>query len=714
MNRAFKDSRELTLFEVLEAATKAASSPAEDKETTALPPFPTETFFTEWFRTKGQIFSIVFKKNHRVTNIQVAELVALVRAYRTDSNVPLAFLSVESYKEVLRHICGAFRDDNDRRQFRCDAVASRYSHLIENTAAIDVMYGSCVLFLPPTVVVDMHTVCARSGYIHSYGRNIYVRNIYKASKGEFFDKLGGYLETHHAGQQLLFRPYTHEDFTENDRKEAVTLRSGLDDLKIAAQKSFLQSFRIADVIEAMRAQFKGQLIIPEPGDSTVDEDLILYNRSHNTAFLAENCIFLIMDHSINSGTSARGNRHYIVCYDQQCINENPFHAFDENKPAWFDHTTLPHTLAGAMINITRPYWPKKLNGARISFFDCFAGSGTTLLEAIHHEDIECAGNDHEPISRLLLRDNLLFFSLDHDDLETLKSSFKKVSDRLNPETEHKKSDQFKWDKSAEKVALEFADTAYGSWERHKDESPESAGELMSVLEDFAKDDLIARLLFYAKLKAARRYEAALRVNSITMNTAFKRELTDLIYGIEKFDKLRKRTASGIVEGTYNTFLSKYSRGVSISIKCLDMLLTVSHDTISSFDCRKWKSRHKYDLIVTDPPYGFNTEENQDALADVYVKFLEAAIRSLSSHGQLVLALPDWSHTGRQLPAFVLKDFVIGQVLAIAQETGREVIQTATQTPATVGAPPYYWESEKALRRVICHFRFRPVPHYKHG
>lgn len=403
MKQAPNNSRELILLEVLEAATKSASSPnepllsiipSEDKETTFLPPFPAEDFFTKWFREKGQIFSIIFKKNHHVTNIQVAELVALLRAYRTDARVPLAFLSVESYKEVLRHICGAFRDNTNRRQFRWNAIASRYSRLINNTAAIDVMYGSCILFLPPGVNIDMHTVCSRSGYIHSYGRNIYVRNIYKASTAEFIRKLEEYLDTNHPGRQLLFRPYSHEDFTDNDRRQSSTLRAGLDDLKITAEKSFLQSSRIADVIEDMRARFKNRLIIPEPGDSEIDDQLILDQRSRNGAFLAENCIFLIMDHSIIRGTAARGNRHYIICYDQQCINENPFHGFDENKPAWFDHTTLPHTLAGAMINITRPYWPKKPQGAknaRILFFDCFAGSGTTLLEAIHHGDMECAG-----------------------------------------------------------------------------------------------------------------------------------------------------------------------------------------------------------------------------------------------------------------------------------------------------------------------------------
>jgi tRNA G10 N-methylase Trm11 len=124
------------------------------------------------------------------------------------------------------------------------------------------------------------------------------------------------------------------------------------------------------------------------------------------------------------------------------------------------------------------------------------------------------------------------------------------------------------------------------------------------------------------------------------------------------------------------------------------------------------SKAKFDLIVTDPPYGFNTEEDREVLAAVYSAFLRQAIRHLRENGQLVLALPDWSHTGRRLPAFILKDFVTHQVLAIAEDEKREVISAAEQTPNTVGTPPYYWESEKALRRAILHFRFRKQVNYR--
>lgn len=79
---------------------------------------------------------------------------------------------------------------------------------------------------------------------------------------------------------------------------------------------------------------------------------------------------------------------------------------------------------------------------------------------------------------------------------------------------------------------------------------------------------------------------------------------------------------------------------------------------------------------------------------------------------MVIALPDWSHTGRQIPAFALKDFVAHQVLIVAEELKREVIISGVQAPRAVGGPPFYWESEKALRRAILHFRFRYQSGYR--
>ena len=127
-----------------------------------------------------------------------------------------------------------------------------------------------------------------------------------------------------------------------------------------------------------------------------------------------------------------------------------------------------------------------------------------------------------------------------------------------------------------------------------------------------------------------------------------------------------------------------------------------------------------DVIVTDPPYGFNTDENLEELADLYARAIERMVTDLDDGGQLVMCLPDRSMTGRYSPFFTHKKFVTHQVLSAAHATGKEAVTTAEFLPQPQEAFrfPYYWESERALRRAVLHFQFRrhaePGPGKAHG
>ena len=56
------------------------------------------------------------------------------------------------------------------------------------------------------------------------------------------------------------------------------------------------------------------------------------------------------------GRPVASSKRFLICYKQEFRNENPFHIFDENKPAWVSHTTAPHALTAAMLNIARPFY----------------------------------------------------------------------------------------------------------------------------------------------------------------------------------------------------------------------------------------------------------------------------------------------------------------------------------------------------------------------
>jgi tRNA G10 N-methylase Trm11 len=115
-------------------------------------------------------------------------------------------------------------------------------------------------------------------------------------------------------------------------------------------------------------------------------------------------------------------------------------------------------------------------------------------------------------------------------------------------------------------------------------------------------------------------------------------------------------------------------------------------------------RDSLDVIVCDPPYGFNTTEDREALAMLYSRFFDAALVALREHGHLIVCLPAESYTGRDLPYCTHSKLVSNQILAKAAKLGKHVFAPGRSIPHRMILPPYYWEAERALRRVILHYR----------
>jgi hypothetical protein len=159
--------------------------------------------------------------------------------------------------------------------------------------------------------------------------------------------------------------------------------------------------RLVKVLKWMSEQLRERIVIPQPGD---------YKRHGEFRDQAgvdrTRTIWLITDRPLVESTGVSGPERYFLCYDQLYSNENPFHVFDENKPAWKAHTTIPHTLAGAMINVSRPWWPE---GATVKIADPFVGTGTTCLECLKFTETVTEGSDLDSSAALLMNDNLAFF-----------------------------------------------------------------------------------------------------------------------------------------------------------------------------------------------------------------------------------------------------------------------------------------------------------------
>jgi hypothetical protein len=494
--------------------------------------------------------------------------------------------------------------------------------------------------------------------------------------------------------------YAHEDFTKYDRPKAADLRNGLDDVKVYLEKYYLGTQRLVEVLRLLEAQFDQHLHIMGPGPFQ-DRNEQALSKCDPTSSL-----WLLVDHGTSDVPRHRGDDQYLICYEQQYKNETPLHIFDENKPAWIDHTTIPHTLMGSMLNITAPWWPKNKPPV---IGDPFAGTGTTWLEAAKCGVMaECS--DLLPIADQLCRDNARFFCLSIKELKSLSKDLKEAEDvglsafvvpneyQTRPSRPH----------MAKKWLLSI----------QAELGKQSPGEVLSKEVERKlreEDDILYRMLFYIGLRTGRRHVASFIRQSEDWEGAYKLESAELRAQINDLSDLYKSmNDSTRVSGEVQQFIGQYSYGVCLPI--VDWLLEHRPAPVrGGIDVRSFP-KESCDVIITDPPYGFNADMQPKDLAELFQATIGVVLDALKENGQLVIALPDWSHTGKELPFFVLKEMFTQQLILAVSDRNMEIIgiNYSLPPPSSLLRPPYYWESARALRRAILHFRFRRLEDTKTG
>ena len=221
-------------------------------------------------------------------------------------------------------------------------------------------------------------------------------------------------------------------------------------------------------------------------------------------------------------------------------------------------------------------------------------------------------------------------------------------------------------------------------------------------------DFFTRIVFYICLRAELRYSGGYARKAITFERAFSQSVEELNGQIQQFVTLHEHVDSGLVSrsGNFITCSGRYSE-VVIPCEFLSKFGSRQDATLGEIlaldACKLPKST--FDAIICDPPYGFNTSIDHLDLTRLYSRFLDVALDSLRRRGHLVVCLPAQSYTGRDLPLCTKSDLIVNQVLTKAEKLGREVILPGRNIPHSDFSPPYYWEADRALRRVILHFQF---------
>lgn len=664
------------------------STSIENKE------FRWDKFFQKWYRESGEGYFFLFKKNLSVTNAQFAELFALLRrnskySFDVNSKPNLLFHNTNHIKATFVDTINAvLEDDTGNENKHIKKFCKRYIEIYSNTISIDIFYGSCAIYFPPGIDLDLESVVFKSGYIHSAGTVVFVRNILKSRKADFITSLQSYVSSKNYEYKVPIVAYCHEDFSSDDRESKELLDKGIENNKIYVEKMSMGRFRLSTVLNGLKKdKVLGDIIqLPEAGS---------FKKHQN--FNTKTTIWLITDRG-TSGNSIknRGQARYYILYEQKFKSDNPFYIFDENKPAWKSHTTLPHSLTAALLNISN------FDKNRV-ICDPFGGTGTTWLEVMRMNDKQpFYSSDLSSLTKQLHSDNIEFFTLSKQKLNNLIS----------------KLDNFDYSiiESHNSIQLELLTTntnpllpAVKLLDEVRASQPEEEHEydFTSELKDkLQKLEFEERLFFYLMLKAELRNKGELNRKRLKLGQAMKKEIETFKNQVGLFAKQFKNTNK--VNGKYFLESGKYSQNVIPTLvnKSLDnykeIITKYVKDSRSAIDLKS----NSVDIIICDPPYGFNTMEKDEELAELYQIFITSAIEALKKDGQLIMCLPSESFTGRDLPYCTNSNIVSRQIINTANNLGREVYKPAISLPNSEFYPPYYWEADKVLSRIILHFHIR--------
>ncbi len=699
-------------------------------------------FFDKWFKEYGKSVVFIFQKNLKVTNIQFAELISLIKLNTFQNMVKLEPKNVSiattfDFNGIIREILDIYHTNKkgmlDENEL-ISIVYNNYFELIRDLIVVDFYQGSAIVHLPYGLAIDLRNITFLSGYIKFSGENIYIRRITKANRSDFAFSLRRFItkhkETIKANNEINFDflLYAHEDFTLYDRKRpGLSFTYGLDDVKIYVEKFYIDSEPLLNTIYYLRDIFIGDIHFMEGGNYL------------NNSPLSANCIWLIIDRDIHSNDQNPDSNIYYICYYQLYKNESQFHIFDEDKPGWIDHTTLPHSLMASLINISNTFINNH-SDRPIRVLDPFIGSGTIILEYLKYNNISIVGNDLNVLAKKAIEDNIKFFfeiglegAVDlicflYDFEEGLvklvnseiTSTKRYTSDGslLKPEL-IKKCEKF-FNKSPNNIKKEFKIFTKIEYKNHFTDLLELIYKSINLAsksniksdEILPIDNYLIRILIYIALKANIRDKQAITRNTSSINISFLEELKKFIFELNGYiGKILKSISKNEETKNFIQFKSKYSSSLMLNhnINYSKNKFNFRIENIDAIEFMKKEkfNQNKYDVLITDPPYGFNTNEDLKVFSELFSKMIPQMIDLLDVNGQLILCLPNESFTGRRIFFFTTAKFITFQVLYHAQRLNRKVVNISSILPniGKVGVKPYYWTSEKALSRNIVHFIF---------
>jgi 16S rRNA G966 N2-methylase RsmD len=638
-----------------------------------------------------------------------------------------------------------------------DRIVTSYKLVFENTIVFQSYFTSVLIHIPRSLRVNIRQIVYESGYIHSSGPALYVRRIERASNKALLSRLQSFLKKEK--KKIFITPYADEFFAPHESSSPVSIRNGLDGVRLQLRKHFIEDVPLLEYLATLPDRLKNRVFVPKGLKHYSDER----EESIEKSGCSTKCtLWFVTDTNIemnHNNLPRRGSDIYLFVYAQYFFNDNQFIIFKERKPAWYASITLPHTLSIAITNIVREYLQYRDESDQAPvFLDPFCGTGTSLIDAtLRIPEAVAIGFDREEIVGQIVKDNFSFFSLPQDNLRQMVAEAGWLQGQLTGKaktTDFLSFSQLRRDRGKFVASCAANEAAPISTQERfyrafslilreiesglKRAKPTDLAPAIKKINDAGFSAELSNLLSSEKLSLQTRLYVYVIWRAIANGTFSLRDGEDFygVIGVElgRFIKelthLARSTGAEPLgkTGCFKEFVGSYSHAAIVdpaSIIDIAKRTNIYAETsffkklesaplaagihvvkVSNSVSALRKMTDQVDVIVTDPPYGFNTEEGGvSAMQQLFADIVPLMVKSLRKKGQLVLILPAIARNGREIPYFQTRGAVVRAVLSAVQAENRRCIQFTHTIPGSnqLFEFPIYWTSASVLERRILHF-----------
>lgn len=536
---------------------------------------------------------------------------------------------------------------------------------------------SCILhtFAPPDL---LHQIIKRSAYIHSCGLLVYTKSMDHSSITDIKAALSGFISKNNINSfELSF--YTQDLFGDTAGKQNRLLID---------QKRFFLGELPFDQVQKHFEDWKG------PGQIEYRTKNNINKKNESIDARIWGYTDVIVQDEITSCWEYPEKRDEIniVIYRPLYRLKNPLYSIDaakEAKPYWKGIDTTPQQLMGAMLNLAQVQSGQ-------SILEPFAHTGSLIHEAAKLELKEIVYNDiFETIGA---KDNLDILTAPPEDILATVNELKKLIELKD------KVDSAPSCSDIKNLVRESL-----QWQQDKPYPEVTSVEILMRNHKWLNDANL-RFLFYI----IRRFFIERRIgNQLNQNVErtlvhgeFRKEgelLAALEYFIiEKLDKLKKYAEDRIAIGNEHP-----SRG----------LTDVGYKPVSQKRCRYLKDGENVDIkhgiplednsidaVVTDPPYGYGSSQEQDEISQLYKCFFKEAFRVVKSGGNITMCVLDKVRTGKEVRSDLMTEGVVSLANNIAKENHVSFLVDSIRPFSRDTRFLSYWKAQYKLNRGILSFR----------